>query len=244
MSLLNAIIAGAKPGEAPIPPPFSPVASMGWYAAYWAEDPNWTPPADGAKVAVWNDASGNNRHLTQDTDANRPVFRSSTAGVNSKPTVEFNNQFLQSSNTVFGTLSQPNSIVMIFQSITNDGTTDNYIDSFSGNRQILRKRLSQWSMAATTEIIGGAIDANKHFWLSYFNTTSGALEIDGVSLGTGNNGTQALNGLSVGGGYNAGVAATANFHIAFIGIASGDIRTHAKWADFTAWVNDHYAIAV
>lgn len=244
MTLLNAIIAGAKPGEAPTPPPFNPVGDMGWYAAYWAADPNWTPPANGAKVASWNDASGNGRHLTQATDANRPVFRSSTAAINSKPTVEFNTQNLQCSNTIFGTLSQPNSIVMIFQNLTTDGTTDNYIDGFTGNRQIVRKRLSSWSMAATTEVAGGTIDTSKHCLVSFFNTTGSALELDGISLATGNAGTQALNGLIVGGGYNASGPHTVNFHLAFLGIASGDIRTHLKWSDFKSWVSSEYAIAI
>lgn len=245
MTLLNAIIAGAKPGEAPTPPPFNPVGDMGWYAAYWAADPNWTPPANGAKVASWNDASGNGRHLTQATDANRPVFRSSTAAINSKPTVEFNTQNLQCSNTIFGTLSQPNSIVMIFQNLTTDGTTDNYVDSFTGNRQILRKRLSQWDMVTGSSALpGGSIDTIKHFWVSYFNTTNSTLELDGASLATGNAGTQALNGLSVGGGHNATTPHTVNFHLAFLGIVSGDIRAHSKWNDFKAWVSSEYAIVV
>lgn len=239
MSMIMAAMAGQKSE----PPVFNPMTSMGWYAAYWAGDTNWTNPGNGNAVATWTDGSGNGRDLTQSTPADRPTFRSSTSVLNNKPTVEFNTQVLQCSDTIFGSLSQPDSIVMVFQSNTTDGTTDNYIDAFSGNRQIMRKRLGQYDIASGASTVpGAALDTNAHFWIGYFNTSSSVNEMDGIVQGTGSVGGQNLNGLTVGGGYNAGAASTVDFHLAFLGIASGDIRSHARWADFKAWAANEYGV--
>lgn len=47
-----------------------------------------TVDVSGGKVSQWNDKSGNNRHLTQSTDSNRPNY--TIGGLNSRNVIAFN----------------------------------------------------------------------------------------------------------------------------------------------------------
>lgn len=57
----------------------------GWYKG----DAGLSVTTDGAAVATWNDQSTNNKHLSQTTTANQPVFRTAANGVNGIPVLEF-----------------------------------------------------------------------------------------------------------------------------------------------------------
>lgn len=58
-----------------------------------------TPATDGQAVSQWNDKSGNGRHATQATEANRPIFETNT--LNGKSVLDYgstiNNKFLSGS---------------------------------------------------------------------------------------------------------------------------------------------------
>lgn len=57
----------------------------GWYKG----DAGLSVTTDGASVGIWNDQSTNNKHLSQTTTANQPVFRTAANGVNGIPVLEF-----------------------------------------------------------------------------------------------------------------------------------------------------------
>ena len=67
---------------------FSPADISGlelWLKADGICDANGNTPANNARVAQWRDSSGNNRHLTQGTDNNRPSYVASA--INGLPAV-------------------------------------------------------------------------------------------------------------------------------------------------------------
>ena len=57
----------------------------GWYKG----DAGLSVSTDGASVATWADQSTNNKHLSQTTTANQPVFRTAVNGINGIPVLEF-----------------------------------------------------------------------------------------------------------------------------------------------------------
>lgn len=76
----------AKPAAAAFTP---------WAGAYptpthavWAGDPAWSNPGNGNAVTTWRNQSGGG-DPTQGNASLRPVYRSSVAGLNNKPAVEF-----------------------------------------------------------------------------------------------------------------------------------------------------------
>jgi hypothetical protein len=67
--------------------PSNPFTIAPWHAAYWASDPAWTPPADGAAVTTWRDGSGNGRDMTT---SGGPLYRASSSVLGNKPAVDLN----------------------------------------------------------------------------------------------------------------------------------------------------------
>lgn len=119
-----------------------PIASpkdLPWLALYWADDPAWAHPANGAAVAQWDDGSGNGYHATQATAGNRPTFVLANANFNGHSTLHFNGAAVQGLVTPsWGTRYQPNTIVVICK--TDTGATMNLIDGLDANhRHQMRK---------------------------------------------------------------------------------------------------------
>lgn len=68
--------------------PFNPLTQVTPLHGWWAEDPLWTPPADGAAVTSVRNVSGGG-DPTQGTAGFRPLFRASVSQLNNKRAVEF-----------------------------------------------------------------------------------------------------------------------------------------------------------
>lgn len=216
---------------------FNPL-SIAWNMAYWASDPLWTPPADGAGVASWRDASGTGMTATQATGASQPLYRASSANFNSKPCLEFDGVNDRLGVAPGSTLTQRNEMFVVLRLLSNltGVSTRNVIDGSSSSvRHALYTAPGQstWRWTAGTEVISTlAHDNATHLIRIVFDTTS-VFYVDSASDSSVAAGTQSLTALSIGSRYDS--ARYANVQIAFIGVyhgtmSAGNVTAMRSWA--------------
>jgi hypothetical protein len=248
---VDTVAAGIQPVPA-LADPLTDPRALGWRACFWADDPDWAKPADGAPVTSWHDGSGNGWHATQATPANQPTFDASNPAFNGHASVHFSGaQWLVTGD--FGTLYQPNTIVAILR--TAAGATMNIVDGIDGvnHRQLLRKiGITGRRITSKSPSIDDTHpdDNGTHLWLAVFDdiTLRGVtvgqsfIEIDGTETIRGHTGGQELTGLTI------GTEATAHAQpmtgdITFLGARAG-IISEAELNLLEAWAADYYTIPV
>ncbi len=221
-------------------PAFDDPLSIDWHAAFWAEDPNWTDPGDGNAVSQWDDGSGNGRHATQGTGTKQPIYRASVAALNNKPAVEFDGSDDALQTSGFGTLSQPNDVVIVALWRGGGTGTLGLSDGIvSGSRHFVfvDDVGDNFSINSGSTIEGSQADTDGHLLIATFDTTD-VLELDGVTDVSGDAGAQSLTGVTLGARYDAG-GVFGDFTIAFYGVKDG-LLTQQERDDLLEWSRDHY----
>lgn len=238
--MIPGVVASGVSGSAP----FSPL-SVTWHSAFWAEDPAWSNPGNGNAVSSWNDASGNGRHATQATAGNRPTFRSSTAVLNSKPTVQFDGVNDWLSQATFTALSEPGEIVIV-GALTSTATAYGYFVDGTGAGGGPRWTVGKSGAVATWELFQGAIidtgatDLLGHYFDAQF--ASGAndkLIVDGTTVISGDAGSRQCDSLTIGAALSGG-SSFMPCHIAFIGLKGSALTTQER-TDLRTWAQSYYA---
>jgi hypothetical protein len=152
--------------------------------------------SDGARVALWGDASGHNNDVSQATAGLRPTF---VRGVlNSKSIVRFNGSSLASTGSIGATA--PNTIIVVAKQ-SSKATNARFIDSAIGNRQLIDLDTSgHFSMYAGGTGIADVIDHSGafHIFSARYDGASSKGFVDNVQVLTGNPGSQLLGQLFVG----------------------------------------------
>lgn len=218
---------------------FSPL-SIAWHTAFWAGDPNWTPPGDGMPVPQWDDASGNGRHATQATVLSQPVWNAATVAFNNRPTIQGDaNDSL--STAAFTTLAQPNTLVVIGSTLQTSGNRA-FVDGITGTARhfIYRTSGSAFNAFAGSEFSNGAADTAPHLFTACFNGASSYFENNGTRV-TGNLGAQSLTGLTLFANNAASLQLVG--HLAFVGLYSG-VLPDADIANIEAWAASHYGLTI
>lgn len=183
-------------GAAPLWTPAALGANLGlWFDA----DDASTFTLVGTAVSEWRDKSGNNRHATQVTAANRPVY--TTGGLNGKPVVTFDgvNDFL-SPSAFTGSRIQSSAVVVA----TTAPTTDQHILDESNSiayggglllRFVSTSKVRYWAQDAspitdsTTSVTSGAYNIA----VGVESTSSRILALNGTIEATVTPGTSARN---------------------------------------------------
>lgn len=230
------------------PTGFDPLVDINWYAAYFAEDPDWSPPADGDPVDQWDDGTGGGRHATASTTA-RPTYRASYAGLNGRPALEFDG----TANT------------MVTSGIWAPGVTFTACvickpdDTTATNRPILG-RAGPTNINLNTTWTGGAnpaMAAGTTLGSSYVTTSSGLLlaaRYAGESSliyanGTENSGDAGTNmwsstNLPRISGNTLTPTTFFDGAVPFVGFYNGDLFADAAWPSFETWAATHYGITI
>lgn len=232
-------------------PAVSGPPSIAWHAAFWADDPSWTNPGDGNTVGSWRDYSGNGRTASQGTGSQQPLYRATTAALNGRPSVEFDgvdDRLLASWSSV----GQPVSLVLICDTVSVPGSVSRYplignngsgftslfwIDSAGlkwaaggTNNQIVGPALATGGAAARAKIQSGASNS--------YLTVNGTGYTAAVNVGS-----DASNGISIGGYYGSG-SFYAAVRVAFAAVYVGDVTGAGNWSAFCAWVSAHYGLSL
>lgn len=237
---------GAKPaaasGGGPGPGVFDP-SIITWHSYYWAEDPSWTNPGDGAGVSSWRDASGNSRTLTQATSGKQPLFRSTAAALNGRSAIDFDgiDDFLESSS--FTALTTTNFSLVLIAKV--DTIVDNtYVASDTVRGVFMTSPGNAWSAYFGTAFNSAATVDTSAVLLSFFgNDATAVFQKNGTDTTAGNvgNGSWTQNHL---GSYDSS-GNFADLQIAFFGVySSGDVRSNPSWGTFKANAGTDYGITV
>jgi hypothetical protein len=235
----------------PVGSTFSPIVDLSWENYWWAEDPAWTPPADGGAVSSWTGGGAKAGNMAQASPTLQPLYRASAATrLNSKPSVEFDN----SDDAMVATVTAPTltgnklSYVCILDLISVPSNTRNVFGNGTAGTlyAVALANGPNWRIRfAGTARTGGTPAADTAYMarslLDAAGTNADTLHVNETSTISGANaGASAHSTGLVLGPDGAG----ASMRIAFAGVYSGDITADAKWADFKTWVGTHYGLTL
>lgn len=151
---------------------------------------------NGVNVIQQDDKSGFARHISNAVDARRPSYDVATGRVSF---VAANNDYLQSAAFI-AALAQPNTIFVVYKKT---GSLANVEVVFSGadaiDFEIFYSNMNKFVMEAPTTLqSSGANNANDNIHVGLFNGVLSEYWINGVSSISGNVGTKALDGITLG----------------------------------------------
>jgi hypothetical protein len=179
---------------------FSLIATLRSDAGLYQDAAGTTPAtANNDPVGLWQDQSGNNRHVSQSTTGLRSKI--TTNQFNGKPAVTGFPAAGYLQSAVFGApIAQPITVYIVckFAAASNyygamDGISNNF--QFAGSRFVP----DVYAMIAGVLLSRGTHDGNKHVLTALYSGASSLLRVDGVQQGlAGNAGANALDGLTVG----------------------------------------------
>ena len=227
---------------APAVPPFNPMI-IPWFAAWWAEDPNWAHPANGVGVGQWDDATGNLKHFTQAT-VEKPTYRSSVAALNNRPALDHDRTWSYMYSQVWTPVSPPWSLVMILH--VNVISSGDFIDGKQSDRRAMLgiDGSGKWYLDAGVVVTGGTADTtSSHIMTGIVGLgTTSVLEVDGAA--TQATGNALLNsGLTLNINY-ASSGGCIKHEVAFVGFYPGDVHADPGWQTFQQRAATYYALAV
>lgn len=165
--------------------------------------------SDGQSVSTWGDETGNGYDLTAGA---APTYRTSI--INGNPVVRFDgvDDYL---SVDFTALPQPNTIYIVAQLPTADGSQDDsFYDSNEGsipNQHLYRNNVGTWNAFAGSQLNDGSIDSNAHIHGVKWDGVNTTIRIDGTEVVSGDAGGQSLDGLIM--GANAIIGAFAEMDI-------------------------------
>ncbi len=196
----------SKKYDLPTDPVFDDVYA--WYKGNTGVQSGGLPAADGDPVDLWRDVSGNNRHLDRVSGPGNPIFNTSDP-LNGNPTVQFNNDAIiwdASGSGDFGTLSQPNTIIVVGKVESLAG--DYLFDSSSGaGRNALfagqSSNLDDWQAFAGSVLEGPPITLDEfQIHQVVFDGTDSRYFLNRLLAAEGDVGSQSLAGLVLGGRFS------------------------------------------
>lgn len=187
--------------------------------------------ANGSNVASWAPALGSN--FVQATGSKQPTITRSAIDGHSALTFDGGDVMAQVAGA---SKTQPNTVLVICRS-TDLTNTRRILDGLTGSTaHLVRQNAGNWEISGGTVLVLGVITAGWHALLIQFNGAASAGEIDGATAVTGNAGTQAPTGLTLG----ATSAQTAQFWtgdlaavVAIAGVNAGTIASLRLWAQDT-----------
>ena len=217
-----------------------PFTMVAWHAAYWASDPGWTPPANGATVTSWRDGSGNARTMSSAGGLQPPTFRTTVAGLNNKPGVEYDGTDDRLHSATFTAINPPYAMVAVFRP-TVDGV-DRYTltsSNMSGGAGVGINASSNWHLFAGADLVGTAVTAASHFLNTTVNGASSTIRVDGVQVAAGNSGTPPAADRWMIATYANGSAAYGKSTYGFVGFKIGAL-TGPEETGLLAWARSFY----
>ena len=224
---------------------FDPL-SIPWHSAFWASDPGWTPPADGAAVSSWRNSGTSAANATQATGTAQPTFRSAYANLNGKPAVDFDGtaDWLITASPL---IAQPNHIVVVGWLDPSHAPTPFTCDSGAGTRHMLRLHESpnnalMYAGAAPT--ITGAGVTGSHAVLALFNGAASAFRKNGTAYTVPSTvGAEGLQSLCIGSQGAGTPAAYYKGGIAFFAVSDTTL-TAQQITDLETWAKNFYGVPI
>lgn len=156
---------------------------------------------DGDAVTTWRDESGQGNDITQANAAKRPILKLGI--VNNKPVVRFDGTDDVLKSAGFGPYSEPNTIIVVGKADNADTNSREIVcGSLVGYHHIIYTNSGKWHLYNGINLDSGDTDdANWHIFFAEFNGASSFLRLDGSQIASGDAGTAASDGMTVGNSY-------------------------------------------
>lgn len=222
---------------------FDPLA-ISWKAAFWASDPLWTPPANGAGVSSWRDAGSEAKNLVQASGSEQPLFTVSVAALNDQPalTMDANVNFRDMQTATWDTsiTGHVTWVVVGNATITTFDRAGMIASKTAGH--FMGPNSGQWQFQRGDTQTGGTADFDGHlFYVSAGLAAGGTMEVDGTQVASGTAQNEAMTGLfmgrrSSGAGYFGG-------NVAFVGVYDGTLPS-GDYDDLKQWASTFYGLTV
>jgi hypothetical protein len=229
------------------PSSFSPL-SIPWHSAFWASDPTWIPPADGAAVSSWRNAGTSAANATQGATNTQPTYRAAYAGLNNKPALQFDGTDGGGDVlwTTSPTISQPTHVFGVAWLDATAPASATLVDGVPGaNRQFVRNQFNQYMLlyAGTQQTIAGPGGPGPYAVAAMFNQASSALRYNGTVYAVpGTVGASGLGNLAIG-GYDGGTGYVHKGAIAFVGVIDRALTT-PEITNLEAWAKTFYGVPI
>ena len=170
---------------------------------------DWVGVGNDGFVSKWYDQSGNDNHATQGTAASQPKIVDGGSLVSGGIDFDGVNDFMQ---VAIGTITQPISGFSVFK---NDSLTfaPSIWDSISATNRVVSYSVATddtFRISAGTAIISAAsaqVDGTNYLRSDFFDSTSSSFYANGTIMASGDAGSNAMEGLTIGARYDG----TANF---------------------------------
>ena len=224
-------------------PAFNPL-SIGWTHAFWADDPGWTPPADGAAVTSWRNAGTNGTAIGDRNPGDPPTYRAAYTNLNNHRAVGLDgNDWLYA---IVPTMAQPNHIFVVGwldpthaadPSITDDNT--------GGSRHLIRNLGTGGVLLYAGQIVNvaGAGRTGPFCMAALFNGASSALRTNGTAYTVAADVGPHTCGAHLTIGCGSGVSTFFKGGIAFFGVK--DIAlTAQEITDLETWAKNYYGVPI
>lgn len=207
---------GAGPG-AIVAAPAGPVA--GYVARYKAtsgvyKDAGVTLAANGETIQQWNDMTSNHYNLTQATSTNRPTYGTVQINGIDCPTFDGIDNFMQSATPSLG---QPYQMFAVFK-LGATTSPQRFWDGTNNNEGLFAVQSSVFAMYAGSFVSAASVNTSVHSISAIYNGASSELRISGLSVVTGNAGSNSRSGFTL--GANGGLGTFGNVAVAEILIYS------------------------
>ena len=227
---------------------FNPL-SIAWDHAWWAEDPAWTPPADGGAVSSWRDAGVQAKNATA-TGANQPTYRASYAGLSNRRAIEFDgvDDFLDTAATTART--QPNHVVVIgYMSPTAVDAATPIDSSVTSTRHLMRPRYTatqvQMYAGISREFVAPPLPFGSPFiQIGLFSGATSECRLNSIvynAAAVGDVGTHSIQNPRIGAGFGAGGTGHWKGALAFVGIKDTAL-TATEISNLEAWARAIYGV--
>ena len=229
--------AGAT-GAAPVPD-FDPLTDITWAKLYWASDPDWTPPADGATVASWRNAGSVAGDATQGTEAVKPLYDATYAGLSDQPALVFDGTDDGMVSAAFTGIPQPWSWVMVVDVTSLSGSNSFGTPQFAaggGSSLFMGSSGAVWrfGVAFGGVLNGGTATLGSHVLCGVADGANSRLLVDGAVVAAGN--VPAASATRIILGADGAAANYAPGGMSLAGLYAGDFTAHASYDDFMGWV--------
>ena len=168
--------------------------------------------SDGDPVAQWDDESGNGRHITQGTAANRPTYQ--TGEINGLPVVRFdgtNDRLTFAGTAGSDEFALPNTAFAVVRNSSASTTGNRHV--FAGADGSARNHLlledGDWAIFKGGIIgdSGVSADTDPHYLMAFYNVSAAV------------NSTIRLDGAEI---YNAGLDGSEGFRLIHVGVNAGN----------------------
>jgi len=200
------------------------------FSTMWQDSARTTAANDTDPCGALDDLSGNGNHVLQATAGARPTVNAS--GVNSKRALSFDGgDFLALAAFASGDLAQARTVALIVKAGAT-GASYVYLDSkdTAKRHQIYEDNASPvWGLYSGVELLSvTATNTNLHLHVTLANGASSAHYLDGTSIASGNAGSQAMAGITLGANWGGASHAPNGTFEVFAAVWSGDIGSTAR----------------